>query len=443
MLSRPTEAEWLATLTRSYGEAKATALVAALKKAHPEKSIRTLSYMCSGGGLNGLDMRNNVTRMATMKYKQKGAPAFAWYFTWQSPMLEDAGAWHTAELAFCFDNTSALRAGDRQRAGSSGAGEEDGNGLGELRPDRQSQPARLAVGAVRARAGPDDGVRQRLPDGRRSGSGGAEDSVELAESAVHFNFDGAVALAPARPACEAEAVAFVDALSTDILLHNLQAYQARPICSCPRDDLGHQRVCRTRSAHHWMDPHRHEVHDCRRGCIARAGHHAAGCVPIVEGERGAGRQPPAPVLDRATDLPFIRGSERVWRVGQRLQSELAKDGFVTTSRPPHLHRAIVTRRQTWRAVTQPNVRTKGKGRPLNPGPPFTSWLRGLATDAIKRCGLDSVGRRRSALSAPHLKGLAESRERAGSFVFAVASTVTEFRLAALDDFRNWLIRDAA
>jgi para-nitrobenzyl esterase len=105
MSSRPTEAEWVATLTKSYGEAKAAAIVAALKKAYPNKSVRTLSYMCSGGGLNGLGMRNNVTRMATMKHAQKGAPAYAWYFRWQSPMLEDAGAWHTAELAFCFDNT--------------------------------------------------------------------------------------------------------------------------------------------------------------------------------------------------------------------------------------------------------------------------------------------------------------------------------------------------
>jgi para-nitrobenzyl esterase len=111
MSSRPTEAEWLATLTKSYGEAKAVAIVAALKKAYPKKSIRTLSYMCSGGGLNGLGMRNNVTRMATMKHAQGGAPAFTWYFTWQSPMLEDAGAWHTAELAFCFDNTARCAQG--------------------------------------------------------------------------------------------------------------------------------------------------------------------------------------------------------------------------------------------------------------------------------------------------------------------------------------------
>jgi len=105
MSQRPTEAQWLATLTTSYGETKAQALVAALKKAYPQKSIRTLSYMCSGGGLNGLSICNNVVRMATQKHKQGGAPVFAWYFRWQSPMLEEAGAWHTSELAFCFDNT--------------------------------------------------------------------------------------------------------------------------------------------------------------------------------------------------------------------------------------------------------------------------------------------------------------------------------------------------
>lgn len=106
MLSRPTEAEWQATLARTYGEAKAIALIAAMKKAHPEKSIRTLSY-----GVGGLNNRNNVTRMATMKQAQKAAPAFAYYFTWQSPILEDAGAWHTAELAFCFDNTKRCEQG--------------------------------------------------------------------------------------------------------------------------------------------------------------------------------------------------------------------------------------------------------------------------------------------------------------------------------------------
>jgi len=111
MSSRPSETEWLATLTRTYGDAKAAAIVAALKKAYPRKSIRTLSYMCPGAGLNALVMRNNVTRMATMKHEQQAAPVFTYYFTWQSPMLEDAGAWHTAELAFCFDNTARCAQG--------------------------------------------------------------------------------------------------------------------------------------------------------------------------------------------------------------------------------------------------------------------------------------------------------------------------------------------
>jgi para-nitrobenzyl esterase len=106
MSSRPTEVEWHATLARGMGEAKATALIAALKKAYPEKSIRLLSY-----GVNGISSRNNVQRMVKLKYEQKAAAVYQYYFTWQSPMLEDAGAWHTAELAFCFNNTKRCEQG--------------------------------------------------------------------------------------------------------------------------------------------------------------------------------------------------------------------------------------------------------------------------------------------------------------------------------------------
>ena len=106
MSQRPTEAEWQARLSRTWGETKATALIAAMKKKYPEKSIRLLSY-----GVNGIASRNNVQRMMKMKYEQKGAPVYQYYFTWQSPMLEDAGAWHTAELAFCFDNTKRAEQG--------------------------------------------------------------------------------------------------------------------------------------------------------------------------------------------------------------------------------------------------------------------------------------------------------------------------------------------
>ena len=50
MHSRPTEEEWHANLAKPYGDEKATAIVAALKKAYPQKKIQTLSYICGGPG---------------------------------------------------------------------------------------------------------------------------------------------------------------------------------------------------------------------------------------------------------------------------------------------------------------------------------------------------------------------------------------------------------
>ncbi len=113
MSSRPTEEEWRANLAKAYGDEKATAIIATLKKAYPQKKIQTLSYICSGApGLNGLFMRNNVVKMARLKHELKAAPAYAYYFTWQSPMLDGLpGAWHTAELQFCFDNTKRCEQG--------------------------------------------------------------------------------------------------------------------------------------------------------------------------------------------------------------------------------------------------------------------------------------------------------------------------------------------
>jgi para-nitrobenzyl esterase len=107
MSSNPTEEEWHATLGKQLGEPKATELIAAMKKAHPEKAIRTLSY-----GVAGLGGRNHVASMAKMKYDQHAAPVYQYFFTWQSPMLDGvAGAWHTSELAFCFDNTKRCEQG--------------------------------------------------------------------------------------------------------------------------------------------------------------------------------------------------------------------------------------------------------------------------------------------------------------------------------------------
>lgn len=107
MASNPTEEEWHASLVKQLGDTKATALVAAMKKAHPEKAIRTLSY-----GVAGLGGRNHVVSMAKMKHDLHAAPTYQYFFTWQSPILDGvAGAWHTAELAFCFDNTKRCEQG--------------------------------------------------------------------------------------------------------------------------------------------------------------------------------------------------------------------------------------------------------------------------------------------------------------------------------------------
>jgi len=103
----PTEAEWRHQLSETLGAAKADLLIAAMKKAHPEKAIRTLSY-----GVQGLSARNNVQRMVKLKADQHAAPVYQYLFQWQSPQLDGiVGAWHTAELAFCFDNTKRCEQG--------------------------------------------------------------------------------------------------------------------------------------------------------------------------------------------------------------------------------------------------------------------------------------------------------------------------------------------
>jgi para-nitrobenzyl esterase len=103
----PSEAEWRKDLTGQLGAAKADALIASMKKAHPEKAARTLSY-----GVQSIAYRNRVQDMVRLKHAQGGAPVYQYLFQWQSPQLDGlAGAWHTADLAFCFDNTARCEQG--------------------------------------------------------------------------------------------------------------------------------------------------------------------------------------------------------------------------------------------------------------------------------------------------------------------------------------------
>ncbi|WP_047495477.1 carboxylesterase/lipase family protein [Terriglobus sp. TAA 43] len=113
MSYRPSEDEWRAGLAKTYGDTKADTIIAGLKKNYPQKKIQTLAYMCSGNpGLNGLAVRNNVAKMAGLKHDLHAAPAYAYYFTWQTPILDGVpGAWHTSELQFCFDNAKHCEQG--------------------------------------------------------------------------------------------------------------------------------------------------------------------------------------------------------------------------------------------------------------------------------------------------------------------------------------------
>lgn len=105
--SNPSEAEWRKDLTGQLGAGKADALIASMRKAHPEKAVRTLSY-----GVQSIAYRNRVQDMVRLKHAQGGAPVYQYLFQWQSPQLDGvAGAWHTADLAFCFDNTARCEQG--------------------------------------------------------------------------------------------------------------------------------------------------------------------------------------------------------------------------------------------------------------------------------------------------------------------------------------------
>ena len=57
-------------------------------------------------------------------------------------MLEDAGAWHTAELQFCFDNTKRCEQGTGDTPEAQDVGKEDGHRVGKLREDWESLASR-------------------------------------------------------------------------------------------------------------------------------------------------------------------------------------------------------------------------------------------------------------------------------------------------------------
>jgi para-nitrobenzyl esterase len=108
------EAQWHASLVGRYGETRAGSLVQVMKRIHPEKSITKLA-----AGVAGLEVRNQIQRLIEQRQLQRAAPVYQYLFSWQSPQLEGrAGAWHTSELAFCFDQTERCAQGTGNTLGA-------------------------------------------------------------------------------------------------------------------------------------------------------------------------------------------------------------------------------------------------------------------------------------------------------------------------------------
>jgi para-nitrobenzyl esterase len=81
--------------------AKADAILATFRKAHPKATPYELFSIISG-----TTARINALTQAERKAALGAAPAYNWWFHWQTPVLDGkARAFHTAELAFCFYNT--------------------------------------------------------------------------------------------------------------------------------------------------------------------------------------------------------------------------------------------------------------------------------------------------------------------------------------------------
>jgi para-nitrobenzyl esterase len=56
-------------------------------------------------------VRENAVKQAGLKAAQAKAPAYLYWFTWQTPVLDGRPmAFHCAELSFCFGNTDRCEA---------------------------------------------------------------------------------------------------------------------------------------------------------------------------------------------------------------------------------------------------------------------------------------------------------------------------------------------
>jgi para-nitrobenzyl esterase len=96
-----TEDEVKDRVSKSFGD-KSGGIIAAFRQAHPkDKPFDILSR------IQAASVRQGAVTQCERKAAQGSAPAYLYWFTWKTPMLDARPrAFHCAELAFCFDNTA-------------------------------------------------------------------------------------------------------------------------------------------------------------------------------------------------------------------------------------------------------------------------------------------------------------------------------------------------
>ena len=111
-------------------------------------------------------MRNNVVKMAKLKHDLHAAPAFAYYFTWQTPILDGVpGAWHTAELQFCFDNTKRCEQGTGNTREAQILAKKMASSWAAFAASGKPRNTWYPLGTDRPRDEQDYALGQRLPNG--------------------------------------------------------------------------------------------------------------------------------------------------------------------------------------------------------------------------------------------------------------------------------------
>lgn len=95
-----TDAELLDRVKAIHGE-KSERIIAVFRSAHPNNKPGDIFSRISAA-----PVRQSGITQAELKAAQKAAPAFNYWFTWKTPVLDGRpGAFHCSELSFVFDNT--------------------------------------------------------------------------------------------------------------------------------------------------------------------------------------------------------------------------------------------------------------------------------------------------------------------------------------------------